>query len=478
MADKQDLGGLAGTLEQQSKLPLYGTTSEQMQELQRAQQEALSALEQRYAQPNWFKVAAGFAKPQLGGFLASLGSASEALGENVEQQRAQMLPIAQMRSQLAQTNLLLDKNKQVSDQIAKWRTEHPGQTPPANLIMEWQATAPHSPTVKALADQQTLAMQILRGQFESGAITRGQYADSLKLLQQGTQVLPALPKAPQDTTQTVSDTEKPQAKPEVTAPAELKPGEKYAIIHRYPTPQELVDKPQEVAAKIYEQRLQQAKTDESIAQKELDTYSPYMNPALYQPYVQSLTKTQNLLAKYSTEAAKVHDILGSGSLMSQIMKSIEKGGTISYGGLINGSASVSLPAKTWENAGLPRNLTSFANDLATEYMKQAALEARFGNANINKVPVAEFEAIMSAHPNLNQQWDAALNNTKHKLIDAWYNKKLGETLINDKKFVDKEELAPYFAVRQNSKKYQDLQRAWKKESTALQDEREKQLFPQ
>jgi hypothetical protein len=381
--------------------------------------------------------------------------------------------------------LLLDKNKQVSDEIATWQAQHPGQTPPANLIVKWQATAPHSPTVKALADQQkftqdqqSLTMQILRSQFESGAITRGEFADKLKLLQQGTQASSEPPKTPTEPSQAVSDAEKPSVKPESTATAEPKQGEKYAIIHKYPTPQELADKPQEVVSKIYEQKLQQANTDEAIAKNELASYQPYMNPSLHEPYVSSLTKTQNLLAKHPTEAAKVHDVLGSGSLMSQILKSIEKGGTISYGGLINGSASVSLPAKTWQNAGLPPQLTSYANDLATEYIKQAALEARFGNASINKVPVAEFEAIMAGHPNLNQQWDAALNNTKHKLIDAWYQKKLGETLINDKKFVDKEELAPYFAVRQSSKKYQDLQRAWNKETKALQEERRKQLFPE
>jgi hypothetical protein len=53
-------------------------------------------LQNRYKNPNWFDVAAGFAKPQLGGFLASLGSASEAMGRNVEQERAQALPIAQL----------------------------------------------------------------------------------------------------------------------------------------------------------------------------------------------------------------------------------------------------------------------------------------------------------------------------------------------------------------------------------------------
>lgn len=158
MAEKQDFGGLAQASDM-SKLPLYGVTEPQYEELKQAQEQALTALEQRYAQPNWFKVAAGFAKPQLGGFLASLGSASEAMGENVEQQRAQQLPIAQMRAQLAQTNLLLSKNKEVSDEIAAWKELHPGQTPPAALIAKWQATAPHSPTVKSLIDQQTASQK-------------------------------------------------------------------------------------------------------------------------------------------------------------------------------------------------------------------------------------------------------------------------------------------------------------------------------
>jgi hypothetical protein len=67
--------------------------------------EQVGKLQNRYNSPNWFKVAAGFAKPQLGGFLASLGSASEAMGENVEQQREQEVPIAQMKVQMEQANM-------------------------------------------------------------------------------------------------------------------------------------------------------------------------------------------------------------------------------------------------------------------------------------------------------------------------------------------------------------------------------------
>jgi len=58
-------------------------------------------LEDRYRNPNWFKVAAGFAKPQLGGFLASLGSAAEALGESTEQQRAVQPTISRIRAEVA-----------------------------------------------------------------------------------------------------------------------------------------------------------------------------------------------------------------------------------------------------------------------------------------------------------------------------------------------------------------------------------------
>lgn len=79
-------------------------------------EELIKRLEERYAQPNWFKVAAGFAKPQLGGFMASLGSATDELGNWQEQQRAIQPTIANMRAELAQQNLVLTQKK-VADEI-------------------------------------------------------------------------------------------------------------------------------------------------------------------------------------------------------------------------------------------------------------------------------------------------------------------------------------------------------------------------
>jgi murein DD-endopeptidase MepM/ murein hydrolase activator NlpD len=136
-----------------TKIPLYGQDDERLQELNKAQQDVASALEHRYDQPNWWKVAAGFAKPQLGGFLASLGSASEAMGENVENQRASMMPVAQMKLQIAQSNMLLGANKKVADEIKAWRDSHPGQTPSAQLVGDWAAKAPQSSVVKSLQEE-------------------------------------------------------------------------------------------------------------------------------------------------------------------------------------------------------------------------------------------------------------------------------------------------------------------------------------
>lgn len=76
-----------------------------------AQKQYADDLEKRYAQPNFFKIAAGFAKPQLGGFVASLGSAAEAMGEQQELQRAIAPTVAQMRAQIASGNIALTQGK-------------------------------------------------------------------------------------------------------------------------------------------------------------------------------------------------------------------------------------------------------------------------------------------------------------------------------------------------------------------------------
>ena len=150
MADKENYGGLANAGDL-SKVNTYGLDDERLQELHQAQQDAYNALQQRYQQPNWFKVAAGFAKPQLGGFTASLGSAADALGDTVEQQRAQQLPMAEMKMRMAQSNLLLGQNKKASDMVAERRNKGLPITP--EFAAEIARIAPDSAVAKALSTE-------------------------------------------------------------------------------------------------------------------------------------------------------------------------------------------------------------------------------------------------------------------------------------------------------------------------------------
>ena len=140
-----------------SKINPAGASQADLDEYQKSLDAQIKALEQRYANPNYFKVAAGFLKPQLGGFFASLGSASEALGENIEQQRAAELPIAQMRSQLAQSKILTGQNKTVADMVAEYRASGQPLTP--EFVAKVNAIAPESPSAKALVAELTAAQK-------------------------------------------------------------------------------------------------------------------------------------------------------------------------------------------------------------------------------------------------------------------------------------------------------------------------------
>ncbi len=94
---------------------------EKIQKYKDIQQEGLEALQKRYQEPNWFKVAAGFAKPQLGGFMASLGSASDALGDWTEQRRAQELPIAKMKAEIDLADVMLGQKQDQNKIYQDWR---------------------------------------------------------------------------------------------------------------------------------------------------------------------------------------------------------------------------------------------------------------------------------------------------------------------------------------------------------------------
>lgn len=170
MADKSGLDP--------SNINFYGAEPTDTQAYQDALQASVTALEQRYANPNWFNVAAGFFKPQLGGFAASLGSASQALGENVEKQRESALPLAQMRAQLAASKIAMGQRSSVADMMAKRK---PGEPLTPEFVADITARAPGSSVALALKDQ--LATQQAQRQLASSeqgnAMQRVQMARSM-----------------------------------------------------------------------------------------------------------------------------------------------------------------------------------------------------------------------------------------------------------------------------------------------------------
>jgi hypothetical protein len=189
----------------------YGLERPELQEYADAQEKIIESLQQRYSQPNWFKIAAGFAKPQLGGFMASLGSASEAMGENVEQQRAAELPLAQMRAQLAGTKLTMSQRQQAAE-LAGLATQKPnGITAEdvakvANLDKERGAILQQQ-----LQNQQATRKEImeLHAAGRTDAELAAQYGTAFtQLFPSGTAALPVTPKGQTKTN------ELPPAKPE------------------------------------------------------------------------------------------------------------------------------------------------------------------------------------------------------------------------------------------------------------------------
>jgi hypothetical protein len=118
MATKS-VGALDFSVPKEQMINTAGLPEEEQQDIIDARNEALNSLEQRYAQPNWFKVSAGFLKPQLGGFGASLGSAFDAMGENVEQQRALAPTIAVERAKLGQMQSMMGKSERAANMVGE-----------------------------------------------------------------------------------------------------------------------------------------------------------------------------------------------------------------------------------------------------------------------------------------------------------------------------------------------------------------------
>lgn len=110
------------------------------------------ALEERYKNPNWFKVAAGLAKPQLGGIVAALGSGAEALGDWQEQQRAVAPTIAKMKAQTYAYGVNLAQKNIQQQLFKKWQEGGGRDIKLAGEIYNLDESSPAAKAVKGVLD--------------------------------------------------------------------------------------------------------------------------------------------------------------------------------------------------------------------------------------------------------------------------------------------------------------------------------------
>lgn len=127
---------------------LYGIEDPQLQEYMALLKENETALKARYENPNWFNVAAGFLKPQLGGFAASLGSAGAALGDWQEKQRANELDVAKMRSEIGMTKMVLSQRQKAAQNLQRG-VEAAGPPGSNSALSAEQAAFKDQPVVEA-----------------------------------------------------------------------------------------------------------------------------------------------------------------------------------------------------------------------------------------------------------------------------------------------------------------------------------------
>ena len=444
MADNIPSGlGVVGT---------YGVPDPDLQALRDAQLASVQALEERYKNPNWFNVAAGFFKPQLGGFAASLGSASQALGENLEKQRESQIPLAKMRAELAMTGIGMGKDKAASDAFAAWKaTKNPMDEATYSQIV---GLAPNSSVASAakaayegehaqqgiLSQQQTLrsaqgaqALNLVQQQYSSGAITREEYQRQLadiKATYSPTQpVTSARPIGAPGTTSTVEGAgSTPTVAGAVPAPAIDGAPIKIApapVAGEFPAPTAPAKK--EIIPPVFgkesgltpEQLATAIKPQEEMAQKRYTGLAEVGAMENYQPLERAVSNQIDLINKNKEAAGRVSAVLSRGGPTNAFLAALNEGVGISINGL---SGQVRLPVETFIKANFKPEDQDLAMTMANNYAAIALAKQKMGSVNPNSARNAELGLYAGLTPSLHTTTNASLRALLHFKQDLDFSK--------------------------------------------------------
>ena len=475
----------------------------------------MKSLQERYAQPNWFKVSAGFLKPQLGGFGASLGSAFEALGENQEQQRALEVPLFKMRTELATNAALMGRNKTVNEKIATYKREH-NELPPPQLLAEWQAQASEASGTKAMTNmatssqqQQTLAAQqnqiaiqklseerqMLEAARANSLVTPEEYKERLRGLMirastlnsptdtvTNANYLPTPAKVPIGGNVNPADTGKPISSATEVMPAGVLSNSKIptdvpdALKNLKPSPMTSLGKPVPQEAQPYqyvsqalkpsgqpdayyktlsENRVKDASTHEDRTNAILQSYYPAVDPIVVNNYKQAI-KDLNEMQKNKDEKAAfvaIHDLLRKNGALAA---AAQEGLAVHFG---NFNANLALPVKAYEAAKVPEQYRSTIDRILSNYSILANTHMLMdGVKSINPNLDAD-KNILSRYAHIGQTASSALHAANDNYIDFSMRKKIMEEFPKIKSKILNEhpdELAPTTSAYQ-SKQVKDIQ---------------------
>ena len=440
----------------------YGAEPSDTQAYQDALQASVQALEQRYANPNWFNVAAGFLKPQLGGFGASLGSASQALGENLEKQRESQLPLAQMRIQLAASKIAMGQGSSAAKAFDAWKaTGKPmdeatyahitGLAPNSAVATAAKAAYEGERTGQTLkTSQQQLLQTQIAAERESIMARRNLGVISVETAQRELKALDArmraerpavVPTGPADTSiaPRQADAAKPPAPADTGAsadagavvgapmpppgavPAPLAPAGSAAAA-RPPTapapaapaaPEKIIiDSPLGSKSEIPEAtRTAEAAKREEKANARLEAMGGAGGtPETYEPASRIIEDQTRLIKDNPVIAKKVMSLMAQGTFRSQIEAMLQQGIGVNFSGL---SGNINIPVAVAKRAGLNDTERGIYDALANNFAAIAVMKQRAGGLSPNSARNAEIGLYNDLTPSMNTTPAAAIKALAH-----------------------------------------------------------------
>ena len=518
----------SGLASDPSKINPVEVPEEQLSEYQKTLQDQIKALENRYAQPNWFKVAAGFAKPQLGGFLASLGSASEALGQNVEQQRESALPIAQMRAQLAQSNILTGQNKTQAEAFREWQSgKQPMDQATFSRIFSLNPTSAVAEAAKAAYEGQRKDLEYTSGQqrLMMDAITMKQAKNmplskaeqdflsnlpgQLSLRQEAKPLLPggapvgaegpaksnepvgkfdlSKPGAIEAIKQSINKIADPverdramqafnaQVNPSQSTAAPLaasaepkKPEEPvvYPVTFKPPQTSGMGDADRAVAMDQYRENM---KTAEARSEDQVNRWRTVASEPNYVALDSEYKSAINLIKSHPQMAKKVFNQLrGNGDLINQAATAAQAGLGVSFGSM---AAQLNIPVNAWQSAGLNREEQMLADSLVKSMLVVGNAKLASQGITPEKGQQSYQDILANTKASLAQNPATALHNLLKDYEMLKQNKKLYDTVTEEHFNQQPHSSTPYTDVLRHSKRLKKIN-----EDTAEEISKQSQIY--